>query len=135
MEQFPLTLKERQMWTTSKKNHGSLRPLTPQKAEAVKEPDDKLVELEVLTESQAGHYSHAHLAPKIPSGWRCTCDFRELNDNCGSMRWLIPTIPGIVARSGAKRPNVFAKIDGGMMSSRMRWKHRHPSHRQSISTP
>ena len=86
LEPFTLKLKEGQTWTTSRKNHGSPRPLTPEKAAALKSQIDKLVELGVLKECQAGHYSHAHLVPKKPSGWRFTCDFRELNDNCESMR-------------------------------------------------
>jgi hypothetical protein len=47
LEPFTLKLKKGQTWTTSKKNHGSPRPLTPEKAAALKAQIDKLVDLQL----------------------------------------------------------------------------------------
>ena len=81
--------------------------LSPEKAAALKSQIDKLVELGVLRESQQGHYSHAHLVAKKPTGWRFTCDFRELNDQCEAMRWPIPNIPDIFNRIWAEAAKIF----------------------------
>ena len=51
------------------------------------------------------------MVPKKPSGWRFTCDFRELNANTVPMRWPIPNIRKMLDRIGQKRPRFFAKMD------------------------
>jgi hypothetical protein len=51
------------------------------------------------------------MVPKKPSGWRFTCDFRELNANTVPMSWPIPNIREMLDRIGQKRPKFFAKMD------------------------
>jgi hypothetical protein len=108
---FELKLKANEQWTSSSKNHVRPRQLPRERQEALREQVYKLVELGVLRESQAAHYSQAHMVPKKPNKWRFTNDYRELNDNSESMRWPIPNIKEMLDRIGAKRPKYFAKID------------------------
>ena len=108
---FELKLKPDEKWTTSRSNHGRPRQLPRSKQDALREQVYNLVALGALRESQAAHYSQAHMVPKKPDKWRFTNDYRELNDECESMRWPIPNIKEMFDRIGAKRPKYFAKID------------------------
>jgi hypothetical protein len=49
------------------------------------------------------------MVPKKPSGWRFTCDFRELNANTVPMSWPIPNIREMLTVSAKSGPDSLPK--------------------------
>lgn len=107
---FHLNLNEEQ-WHQPK-NRGPPRPLTEKKTQVLREMIQQLLDLHVIQESQAAHYSQVHLVPKPGvDKWRFCLDFRMLNAVSECLGWPIPNIRSLLQRILSKRANHFAIFD------------------------
>jgi len=120
----PMTLDvDVQAWLEDRANKAPPRLISAVRQDALRLIITQLLELDVITHSQATATTQVHLVPKpgqaaitmtaenINKLWRFCLDYRLLNSYTTAMGWPLPNIPQLLQRVGSKKPQFFAIMD------------------------
>ena len=93
-------------------NMTKARPTDSERAKALAEMLDILIDNQVIEPCNESYYSHAFLVPKPNGKWRLVLDFKNLNAaTIKHHKWPIPNIKEMLNRIGESRPHLFGVFD------------------------
>jgi hypothetical protein len=105
---FSVNLSE---WHTNR-NRSGRRNYDRTRQVALDEIIAKLLRAGIIRTSNASHYSHGFVVPKVTAGqWRLVVDYKNLNKVCSTERWPIPDIKQILNRIGHSCAAIFCVMD------------------------
>jgi hypothetical protein len=83
-----------------------------EKQQSIRTQVDALLQLGVIEESRATHWSQVHPVRKPDGSFRLTLDFVKLNATTSGLEgWPIPNIQQALSRLGTLKPTVFGLLD------------------------
>ena len=93
-------------------NRLSQRSHSAEKQQSICTKADALLQLGVIEESRATHWSQVHPVRKPDGSFRLTLNFVKLNATTSGLEgWFIPNIQQTLARLGSLKPIVFGLMD------------------------
>jgi hypothetical protein len=107
-----LKLSNPDLWFKAMNKQAS-RPMSSEKAQALKTQIDTMLAAGIISSSVATHWSQCIMVPKPgqEGQWRLVVDYRNLNEACEGMGWPLPNIKTLLYRIGQKKAKYFAVLD------------------------